>query len=276
MDGPHDATIDRNPAANGAPPNGLSVAELLATQGHLAVPEAVELVVLACESLHPVHLRGAAHRALSPVKLRLIRQTSGAEVEVLGLGEPASTGSSAGRSGTTPDEAAYLAPEQVRANKTIDRRTDIWALGVLLYHGLVGCPPFTGSDFRSITGKILIDEPPRPRRLRDTIPAELEAIVLRCLEKTPSHRYQSVADLVQALLPFVPESARANAERVTMAGRTTAHGNGAARAAAGQARRRVVIALVLVGLVLLVLTLALTQRGPPVAAPNATPKPSSS
>jgi len=94
----------------------------------------------------------------------------------------------------------YMSPEAIDRPATIDRRSDIYALGAVGYFLLTGTPVFTGSTYGAICGKHLAEAPEPPsRRLGRPIPAELEAIVLACLAKQPSGRPASAAELARRL-----------------------------------------------------------------------------
>jgi len=115
---------------------------------------------------------------------------------------------------------SYMSPEQVRSSKHVDRRCDIWALGVILYEALTGRLPFDADNVTAVSAQIVMDSPPRPRQLRTDLPEALEAVVLRCLEKDPEARPASVAELSEALASFAPESARVSIERIQRLSRT--------------------------------------------------------
>jgi serine/threonine-protein kinase len=108
----------------------------------------------------------------------------------------------------------YMSPEQVRSSKTVDARTDVWALGVIAYELLAGVQPFEAETVTGLCAKIVADEPPSLRSIRPDVPAAFEVVVLRCLEKNPASRYQSVAELASALRPFASAEARASVTRI--------------------------------------------------------------
>jgi serine/threonine-protein kinase len=107
----------------------------------------------------------------------------------------------------------YMSPEQIRASKDIDARTDIWSLGCVLYELLTGTAAFDAPSLTQLSATILEQSAPPLRALCPNAPLELEAIILRCLEKEPSRRFHDVGELAIALYPFAPRRARISAER---------------------------------------------------------------
>jgi len=96
----------------------------------------------------------------------------------------------------------YMPPEQFRSAKQVDGRSDVWALGAILYTLLRGAPPFDGASIAEVFEAVLQREPSPLRAPRREIPPELEGVVLRCLRKKPENRFANVAELAQALAPF--------------------------------------------------------------------------
>jgi serine/threonine-protein kinase len=104
---------------------------------------------------------------------------------------------------------AYMSPEQVIGDK-LDHRSDIFSLGIVMYQMVAGQKPFVEDDERSAIQKIRLDTPPSPRSLNPNVHKELERIILRCMEKTPDHRYASTQDLVITLEQYLAKTVRHN------------------------------------------------------------------
>ena len=118
------------------------------------------------------------------------------------------------RTTTVMGSPLYMSPEQMSSTRNVDARTDIWALGVILYELLTGRVPFEAETMPQLCGMILQD-PPRPlRELRQDVPDGLQWAVLRCLEKNREARFANVAELAAALAPFGPPGSQRSAERI--------------------------------------------------------------
>jgi eukaryotic-like serine/threonine-protein kinase len=184
-------------------------------RGPLPIEEAVDDVIQACAGLAAAHAVGVVHRDIKPSNLFLVRGEDGAPlVKILDFGISKLPKASDNELSLTDTSMVlgspnYMSPEQVRLAKGVDARTDVWALGVVLYQLLTARLPFVGDGFSAICAAVIADAPPPMQRPEGTIPAGLEAIVLRCLEKSPEWRYASVVELARALAPFASARARA-------------------------------------------------------------------
>jgi serine/threonine protein kinase len=181
---------------------GNDVAKVLAQRGTFSVSDALDCVRQACDAIGEAHARGIYHRDLKPGNLFLTRDRHGAPlVKVLdfGISKMVDSGDGLTLTDTILGTPAYMSPEQVLQAKNVDGRTDIWALGCILYRLLTGVLPFRNSATRSTQQAVHLDTPVPPTQLRPDIPAAVEAIVLRCLEKAPEKRYPTASQLVEAI-----------------------------------------------------------------------------
>jgi eukaryotic-like serine/threonine-protein kinase len=198
---------------------GQDLDSLLQVSRRLPVELAVDYVLQACEGLAEAHAAGIVHRDLKPANLFLAQKSDGSvRVKLLdfGISKMSSTGTEAAVTHTQAlmGSPLYMAPEQMRSTKLVDRRADIWSMGVILYEMLAGTTPFGGDTLPEICARILADPPASLRKANPAVPVRLEAAVSRCLEKDPDGRYSDAAALAQAVAPFGPPEAAAMAERI--------------------------------------------------------------
>lgn len=202
---------------------GTDLSELVQRQGAMSVPDAVESLLQACEAIAEAHALHIVHRDLKPANLFMIRRPDGTpSVKVLDfgiskIGGPPGTASDMGMTKTTAvmGSPLYMSPEQMASSRDVDQRTDIWALGVILYELISGRIPFNADTMPQLCAMILQQSPPALRTIRPEVPEGLEQVIARCMQKERSQRYNTVAELAQALLPFAPRRARASVERIS-------------------------------------------------------------
>jgi serine/threonine-protein kinase len=201
---------------------GFDLADTLAQRGPLPADEAIELVLQACEALAEAHSLGIVHRDLKPANLFLTHRADGTPcVKVLDFGiskvtHPGTSQAEAALTHTTTimGSPLYMSPEQLRATRGVDSRTDIWALGVILYELLSGEAPFLGPTLPDISVKIAVEPPPPLRSKRPDVSALLEAVVLKCLEKDRDNRFLTLGEFAMALQELAPARARVSIDRV--------------------------------------------------------------
>jgi serine/threonine-protein kinase len=214
--------IDVGKLENGAPYiimeylDGEDLAGWLEARGRLPVEQAVLFVLQACEAVAAAHAIGIVHRDIKPSNLFVIRLPDGTlSVKVLDFGISKLGGTDSTDAAITSTAALlgspfYMPPEQMRSARDVDSRSDIWALGAVLYELLAGVPPFAGASLGEVMTRVL---EAAPQSLPD-VPAELQAVIAKCLQKQREHRYQSIAALAHALLPFAPPRGRLSVERI--------------------------------------------------------------
>lgn len=189
---------------------GQDLAHVLLAQGPMSIQRACDCVRQAAEAIACAHAEGIVHRDLKPSNLFLTQRSDGTPlVKVLDFGISKTTGSEVERvtSNLTAARSVlgtpfYMSPEQVRDAKAVDSRTDIWSLGLILHELLSGSPAFEGTTLPGVCASIAADPPAALRLKRPEVPPAVEAIVLRCLEKDPGKRFQTVRELVSVLIPW--------------------------------------------------------------------------
>jgi serine/threonine protein kinase len=199
-----DTTVDGMPYLVMEYLEGHDLEAELNARGPLPIGEAVSYVLQVCSAMAEAHDAGIVHRDLKPSNLFLCPDRDGWIVKVLDFGiskmadehDARLTGTQA--SVGTP---LYMSPEQVRSARNVDARTDIWALGVILYELLAGRTPFEGST-TAAAASIVADPTPLLSNFREDIPEELQEAIMRALEKDPANRYATVTEMAQAFLPF--------------------------------------------------------------------------
>jgi formylglycine-generating enzyme required for sulfatase activity len=169
--------------------------------GPVAPERTALLIARVAEALHYAHGLGFVHRDLKPANI-LIDRMGNPHVADFGLAVHES--SRPARSGELAGTAPYMAPEQIRSEAhRLDGRTDVWALGVILYEMLARRRPFSGPDRETVFEEIVYREARPPRQLDGSVPRELERICLKCLSKRMTDRYPTAADLADDLRRFL-------------------------------------------------------------------------
>jgi serine/threonine-protein kinase len=182
--------------------HGADLGALLARQRPLAPAIAVDFILQACDALAEAHARGIVHRDIKPSNLFLVARPDGSEVvKILDFGiskSPVPDGDlSLTQTASLLGTPAYMAPEQMRSARSADARSDVWALGTVLYELVEGQLPITADSFAElvVAASIL---PHRPM----TVAPQLSPVIARCLAKTPDERYANVAELTADLARF--------------------------------------------------------------------------
>jgi serine/threonine-protein kinase len=179
--------------------DGRLLRSILSEQGKLPEARAIKLTLGICAALEHIHAQGVVHRDLKPENIMV---SGDDEVRLIDFGIAGQAGArrltfaNFSQNMGTPD---YISPEQVKGKRG-DGRSDVYALGVMLYEMLTGRVPFTGSNPFAVMNDRLLNPPPAPRSINPEISPALQEILYRALEKEPKHRYQSAHDMAQDLL----------------------------------------------------------------------------
>ena len=164
------------------------------------IPSSADMVVALgvqiAKALHYAHERDIIHRDIKPANIKV---TTEGQVKImdLGLARPRD-GKRVTAPGMVIGTPAYISPEQAQG-QNLDRRTDIYSLGIVLFEMATGQLPFNADDITALMLQHVQEAPPKPRAFVPTLPPRLESIILRCLEKQPSRRFQTGNDLGDAL-----------------------------------------------------------------------------
>ena len=174
----------------------------------LPVGMSVDIALQTCEALAAAHAHQIVHRDIKPENLFVTQAGDAPHVKVLDFGISQVLGVAIGQphTGQSPSLVAvgtppYMSPEQIRGSVGLDARSDLWSLGCVLYEMLAGVAPFARSSVMQACAAVL-EEEPAPLRQHRSVPAELDAAVMRCLSKDPSKRFANAAELAESLRPF--------------------------------------------------------------------------
>jgi serine/threonine protein kinase len=186
---------------------GESLGARLRRVGALPVPTAVELAYQTASALGAAHKKGIVHRDLKPDNLYIVPDPHEPErerIKVLDFGiaklQQGSSGDSVKtRTGTLMGTPIYMSPEQCRGTRTVDHRSDIYSLGIILFEMLVGQPPFVSEGFGELVNMHLNVQPAAPSSLNAAVSPVLDAIVLKMLQKDPEKRFADMGELQVAL-----------------------------------------------------------------------------
>ena len=174
------------------------------SRGPLSVAEAVDIAAQLARAVAAAHDAHIIHRDIKSANVIVTRR---GDVKLVDFGLAKLSGQTAlTRTGATVGTVAYMAPEQI-AGVAADERSDVWALGVVLYEMLTGVLPFKADNDAAMLNAILNATPRPPRELCPDVPPELERVVLRALEKEPLARFTSARELLDALPGRTPSSA---------------------------------------------------------------------
>ncbi|TKD08947.1 serine/threonine-protein kinase [Polyangium fumosum] len=244
--------------------DGGTLADLLRKRRPLPVEEAASLVVQLLAGLSKAHALGIVHRDLKPANLFLVPGPQGGPfLKILDFGASKLTnaGQALTRTGAMVGTPMYMSPEQIRSSDKVDPRTDVYAAGVILYESVTGKVPFDVRNAVELAFRVVSQDPPPPETHLPSLDPELSAVIRRAMSRDPDARFQTAAEMHEALcawlqkhgIPLPPETRAAPAAAPTVVPTATPR---AAPAASRSVRLVVVIglgALLLVAAVVLAL-----------------------
>src|SRR5262245_55484929 len=185
--------------------DGNDLNQILRHHGPQAPAIAIDLILQACEGIAEAHALGIIHRDIKPSNFFITQRPDGSMLlKILDFGiskTPIGYGELTGTQ-TVIGTPSYMAPEQMKSGRSADPRSDIWSLGVVMYQLLTGRTPFSGETYAELVLKVGL-EPPQP--IPVPVPTGLDDVVMRCLEKDPLGRHQTVGELARVLAPYASD-----------------------------------------------------------------------
>ena len=204
---------------------GRDLARTLKEDGPLSIEDSVDCMLQVCEALDQAHAHGIVHRDLKPANLFLTRREDGGpHIKVVDFGISKILDPKLLQGDRGPKEMTnafsvlgsprYMAPEQLRNSKDVDGRADLWSIGAVMFQLVTGKYAFDADNNIHASLAVLTKEAPLLRQHAPHAPPELEAIVNKCLSKDRNSRFQSAAELADALRPLASDRTRDSLERM--------------------------------------------------------------
>ncbi|MEZ4373798.1 MAG: protein kinase [Polyangiaceae bacterium] len=201
---------------------GRDLSQVLEVERVVRTEDAVDFVIQACDAIAEAHSAGIIHRDIKPANLFLTRHHDGSPlIKVLDFGiskfNAADEPDGITRTAAIMGSALYMSPEQLQRTKTVDLRTDIYALGITLYELLSNRQPFIAETLPELAVAIVMGEPTPLSQLRPDLDPGLIAVIERAFARDLNQRFQNVGDFVLALQPYAPARSSNLIERIARA-----------------------------------------------------------
>ncbi|HUC37162.1 MAG TPA: Stk1 family PASTA domain-containing Ser/Thr kinase [Acidimicrobiales bacterium] len=180
--------------------DGRTLSAILRGSGPLHPDRAAEIAADVAGALSYAHRHAVVHRDMKPGNV-LITEEGVVKVADFGIARALNTEESLTQTGAVMGTATYFSPEQAEG-MGVDARSDIYSLGVVLFEMVTGRPPFLGDTPVAVASKHVREDPPTPREINPAVPPDLEAIILKCMAKSPEHRYPTGDDLRVDLMRY--------------------------------------------------------------------------
>jgi HAMP domain-containing protein/predicted Ser/Thr protein kinase len=180
---------------------GVTLKDLIRGKGALPLPVGLRIAKQMCLGLEAAHQEGVVHRDIKPQNMLIIPETGDLKIMDFGIARVSEMKAGAAgltSTGTVMGTPDYMPPEQAQGLPA-DFRSDIYSLGIVFYEMFTGHLPFSGDSVMAVVLAHIQKPAPAPRQANPALPPELEAIILRCIEKSPSKRYQRVEDVLEHL-----------------------------------------------------------------------------